>query len=55
MKIPYISNLFVNRFELNLALNPMNLQNPNSDKEATVKSYANFASRAALLQPLCSS
>lgn len=49
MKIPYVSNLFVNRFVLNLGLNPTNLQNLNSDKGATVKYYANFVSRAAVL------
>lgn len=41
MKIPYVSDLFVNRFVLNPGLNPANLQNVDSDKGATVKCYAN--------------
>lgn len=42
MKIPYVSNLFVNRFVLNPGLNPRNLQNLDSDKGATVDCYANM-------------
>lgn len=49
MKIPYLSHLFVNRFVLNLGLNPTNLQTLNWDKGATVKYYPNFVSRAAVL------